>query len=151
MSPFDGFANLHPFFVHAPLVFIPTAAAMVWLGRAIRKEGFDTATLLVTLAGATGAIIALATGLQAASSAEAPALAEFVYKHKTNGIALTVVTTIATLVSLAEWRGWLTKKAWWLKGALLTWAAIGTVFSGHNGAVLVYRHGVAVQAPMAAR
>ena len=29
MSAFDGFVNFHPFFVHAPVVLIPTAAVMV--------------------------------------------------------------------------------------------------------------------------
>ncbi len=42
MRFFDGFANIHPFFVHAP-VLIPTAAAMVWLGRRIRTSGFELA------------------------------------------------------------------------------------------------------------
>ena len=29
MSAFDGFVNFHPFFVHAPVVLIPTAAVVV--------------------------------------------------------------------------------------------------------------------------
>lgn len=46
---FTGFANIHPFFVHTPLVLVPVAALMVWLGRKISQPGFDTAVLLLTV------------------------------------------------------------------------------------------------------
>jgi len=145
MSPFAGFVNLHPFFVHAPIVLVPSAAIMVWLGRRIRKEGFDTATFLVTIAAALTALVALASGLWASATVlHDGALAELVHKHQANGIALTAVTAVAALAAVAEWRGWVRRPIWWLRGALLTWAAIGVVFSAHNGATLVYLHGAAV-------
>ena len=50
MRFFDGFANTHTFFVHAPVVLIPTAAAMVWLGRRIRTRGFELGKYLITVA-----------------------------------------------------------------------------------------------------
>jgi hypothetical protein len=137
--------NHHPFFVHAPIVLIPLAAVMVWLSRAVRKEGFETATLLITLAGVAGALGALISGLLADGSFPADAmLAELVQKHEYNGIAVTVIGSVAALVSLAEWRGFLPKKVWWIKGALLTWCAIGCFTGGHSGAHLVYEHGAAV-------
>jgi uncharacterized membrane protein len=140
-----GFANLHPFFVHAPLVLIPTAAIMVWLGRMIRKDGFDTATFFITVAAALGALAAMASGLWTEGTfLRDQALDELVNKHAQNGIALTVIASVAGLLAVAEWRGWIGGRAWWLRGLLLTWAAIGAATGGHSGARLVYIHGVAV-------
>jgi uncharacterized membrane protein len=140
-----SFANVHPFFVHAPLVLIPTAALMVWLGRIVRKEGFDTATLLLTVAAALCALAAMTSGLLTDGTFPRPdSLNELLTKHEINGIVLTIVASVAALLSIAERRGWLGGRAWWLRALLLTWASIGAFTSGHNGAQLVYLHGAAV-------
>ena len=145
MTAFDGFANVHPFLVHAPLVLIPTAALMVWLGRKIGKEGFDTATALITVAAALCALAAMASGLWARETfPHDETIGALMKQHQINGIVLTAVASLAALLVVAEWQGWIGRRVWWLRGALLTWAAIGAFFSGHNGATLVYIHGAAV-------
>lgn len=86
MNSADGFLNVHPFFVHAPLVLIPLAAVMTWLGRKVRKDGFDTATLLITLAAALAALAAMGTGWSTKGTfPRDEALRELMEKHETNG------------------------------------------------------------------
>lgn len=151
----SGFANVHPFFVHAPLVFVPAAALLVWLGRRTPSEGFFRATLLVTFAAALGAWGALASGLVAAASlatgANGATLGELIGQHQIQGIVLTSITTAASVVALAEWRGWIGRRAWWVRGALLTWASLGVLATGHSGATLVYQHGAGVVAAAVAK
>jgi uncharacterized membrane protein len=152
MSIFEGFANFHPFFVHAPLVLIPTAALMLWLRRFVAKEGFDTATLGVTVAAALGALAAMASGFFAEGTFPSDArLGELVGKHQINGVVLTIIASVAALWALAEWRGLLGKRVWWIRALLLTWATIGAATGGHSGAKLVYVHGAAVAPVSSAR
>jgi hypothetical protein len=66
-------------------------------------------------------------------------------------IALTVVSKVPALVAIAEWRRVLGARAWWARALLLTWASTGVVFSGHNGATLIYLHGGAVAPVTAAK
>jgi uncharacterized membrane protein len=145
MTPLDGFANVHPFLVHAPVVLIPTAAIMVLVGRKVRKEGFDTATFLLTVAAAAGTVAALASGLSTDGTfPHDPHVGELIKKHEYNGIALTVITSVAALLAIAEWRRLVRIRLWWLRAALLTWASIGAMTAAHSGATLVYQHGAAV-------
>jgi uncharacterized membrane protein len=147
MSALHGFANIHPFFVHAPLVLIPTAAAMVWVGRAVRKDGFDTATLLITIAAALGALAAMTSGyLTDGTFVADEATRVLLNQHQINGTVLAIVSSLAALMAVAERRGLVGRRAWWLRAAILLWATVGVVFNGHNGAQLVYQHGVAVSA-----
>jgi len=139
------FANVHPFFVHAPLVLIPTAAAFLLIGRKVRTAGFSTATLLVTIAAAITALMATASGLVAEGTLRPdPALDVVLRQHKINGCIMPGIVTIAALLAIAETRGWLTPRAWWLRTALLLWATIGVVYIGHSGATMVFLHGAAV-------
>lgn len=139
--------NVHPFFVHAPLVLIPTAALLVWLGRKQPSDGWLRAIRLSVLGAWLGAVAALLSGLVANSTIVATgALAAMINQHQTNGIVLTAITSVAAILTLCEWRGWLSQRAWWVRGALLTWATIGVFTIGHSGATMVYRHGVGVQA-----
>jgi hypothetical protein len=85
----------------------------------------------------------LSTGVSFAHDAAAAKLLE---QHQINGVVLAIIASVAALLALAEWRGLVGKRVWWLRAAILTWAAIGAVFSGHNGAKLVYQHGAAVVA-----
>jgi hypothetical protein len=57
---------------------------------------------------------------------------------------LAVVSSVAALIALAEWRGLVGRRARVLRAALLIWMSVGTIYSGHNGAQLVYLHGTAV-------
>jgi hypothetical protein len=140
------FANLHPFFVHAPLVLLPTATIGVWLGRRIRKEGFELASLLLTVAAALGALSALVSGLGTDGTFPRDALLdELVRKHQYNGIAVTVIASLAAVLALVERRGLVGSRAFWVRALLLTWASIGVVTAGHSGASLVYLHGAAVK------
>jgi uncharacterized membrane protein len=145
MSIFDGFVNIHPFFVHAPVGLIPIAATMIWVGRKIKKDGFDTATFLIVVAAALASIASMLSGLQASDTVpQDAALAELVWQHKINSIVVTIVTSVVALLAIADWRRWIKWRLWWVRGALLTWAAIGVAFSAHGGATLVYKHGAAV-------
>jgi uncharacterized membrane protein len=141
----DGFLNIHPFFVHAPLVLLPLAAIMTWLGLLLRKDGFDTATRLITLAAALSALAAMGSGLSAKGSFPVnAALGALMAKHESNGIVLTVLSSIAALLAIGQWRGILGKRSFCVRTAILTFVAIGVFFSGFMGAQMVYLHGAAV-------
>jgi uncharacterized membrane protein len=140
-----SFANVHPFFVHAPLVLIPLAAVMSALGRRIKQPGFDLAVLLITVGAALGALAAMVSGLTApATFAQSAAMAETLQKHQINGVILGAVSSLIALLAIAEWRGLGKNWLWWVRMALLVWVSVGAVFSGHNGARLVYQYGAAV-------
>jgi hypothetical protein len=132
--------NLHPFFVHAPLVLIPLAAVFVWFRRA------NGLTLFVTVAAAIAALVAMASGLVALDTIVVePGFAEVLRQHRINGIVLAAVSSVAAMLAVAEWRGWITARAWWVRALVLTWMSVGTFYAGHSGATLVYVHGVAVK------
>lgn len=140
-----GFLNYHPFFVHLPLVLIPVAAVTTWLGRKIKKEGFDVATAMASVAAAVGGLLALASGWVAERTvASEGALAQLMEKHEMNGIVVTAIACVVAMLTVAQRRGWLGARTWWPRAVLLTFAAIGVVFSGQMGAEMVYLHGAGV-------
>jgi hypothetical protein len=55
-----------------------------------------------------------------------------------------MATRVAAVVAMMEWRGWISRRIFWLRAALITWAAIGTVFSAHVGAQMVFLYGAGV-------
>ena len=149
MTALDGYANFHPFFVHAPLAFIPLALVMTVLGRRNRDAGFNRATLLVTVAAGLTALVAMATGLRATNTLTGAPLGLPLDQHQINGCALGIVCGISALLATGEWLGWLGNRAWWLRAAMIAWCTIGCFFCGHSGAKLVYQHGAAVMSASA--
>src|ERR1039458_7561338 len=86
--------------------------------------------------------MAMLTGLQARATVSRDALlADLMQEHLTNGVAVTMATCVAAVVAMMEWRGWISRRIFWLRAALITWAAIGTVFSAHVGAQMVFLYG----------
>ena len=125
--------NIHPFFVHAPLVLIPLTALFVVLTRFIRRDGFELAALLINAGAALAAIAAMWTGYVAKDSVTAnPAFAELLTQHQINGSILPGIITVVAALSFAQWRGWLKGWAFWLRLALLIWATVGTFYGGHS-------------------
>ena len=112
---------------------------MLWLGRRIRTRGFELGTHVITVAAPATALMAMLRGLQARATVSRDALlADLMQEHLTNGGAVTMATCVAAVVAMMEWRGWISRRIFWLRAALITWAAIGTVFSAHVGAQMVF-------------
>jgi uncharacterized membrane protein len=140
-----SFLNLHPLFVHAPLVLVPLAAVMTWLGHAVRKDGFDLATLLITVAAAVTAVLALVSGWWAEGTFPAnPAMHDLMENHETLAVVVTTTTAIAALLAFVAWRGVGGARVFWARGGVLTFATLAVLVGGHWGAQLVYLHGAAV-------
>ena len=134
MALLSAFANVHPFFVHAPLVLIPATALMTWAGRWMREGGFETATRLLVVAAALGAVAAMTSGLltDGTFAHDAP-LGAIIRQHEINGIVVTAILSVTALVTIAEWRRMIPSRLWWIRAALLTWATVGTFTIGHSG------------------
>lgn len=145
MNPTSGFLNLHPFFVHVPLVLLPLAAVMGVLGRKAGNEGFETATRLITLAGAIGGVTAVFSGWAADGSFHTtPALRALIEQHEVSGLAAAGLAAVAAGIAVAQLRGAAAPWLLWARTGLLAFAAVAVVIGGHQGAQLVYLHGAAV-------
>ena len=141
----SDFANLHPMVVHLPIVLLFVALATQIASFFTWKPQLDVMTLLTLLGGVIGAFLAAevfhphARGLDAA--------AQHIYEeHDTYASWTLWLSVVALIMKAASY--WFLKGKLWLEIVLtvvLAGSAAAVAFAAHEGAALVYIHGVGVQ------
>lgn len=139
--------NIHPVFVHFPLVLLPLAlvfqALAAWRGR----DDWQQTALWLLYLGTAGAILAVLTGRQAEEHVFVPEPAWEVIELHENLMYVTTGLAVALSAAAFALRRRLTRKvqALLLVGLLVltTVLAVGA----DRGGQLVYQYGVSVQKP----
>jgi len=136
--------NLHPVFVHFPLVLLPLSFLFLLLGRLKKREDFQRAAVWLLYLGTLGAVAAAGTGLLAEEKVSVPAAADEVIElHEFLGKVAAGLALVLSGLSLAG-RRW---KVPGLPAVLLVGLLIlsGILALGADrGALLVYHYGVSV-------
>lgn len=139
--------NLHPVFVHAPVVLLPFALAFQALAVWRRREDWQRVALWLLYLGTLGALAAAATGLLAEETVEHPEAAhEVIGLHKTLMLTTTGLAAALSAVAFALRRHLARGVQILLLGGLLLVNGM-LVVGADRGGQLVYQYGVAVQQP----
>jgi len=147
---FPGLAaleNLHPVFVHFPLVLLPLALVFQLLGMLRKSHEWQRVALVLLVLGTVGAAAAVLSGLEAEEEVEVPeAAVEAIEQHEIlmkicGGFAL-LLTVLGLLGRRFEARA---MPVILLAGLALLNGLL--VIGADRGALLVYKHGVSVAKP----
>lgn len=137
--------NLHPVFVHFPLVLLPLSFVFLLLGRLKKWDNFELMGLWLLWLGTLGALAAAGTGLLAEEQVSVPAAADAVIElHETLGKLSAGLALVLSVLSLVG-RRW---KVPGLSTALLVGLLLlsGMLAVGADrGGLLVYHYGVSVR------
>jgi uncharacterized membrane protein len=137
--------NLHPFFVHFPLVLWP-AALVFWVVGAKRggAGAWRTGSLLL-MAAVFLATAPIATGLAAEEQFHdhAQPWMEKIHVHRNFMIGTTVAAALVLSLAFTRWAR--TSKGRWVLVILLALVNVAGVLGGDRGAELVLRHGVGTE------
>ena len=140
-----GMENLHPLFVHFPVVLLPLALLFQALGMARRREELQRAAAWLLYLGTLGALAAAGTGLLAAGKVEVPdAAIEVIELHEFLMLSTTGLAVALALVA-GLGRRWIPQAVpkILLVGLLLLSGVLAV--GADRGAQLVYQFGVSVQ------
>lgn len=140
----DTAAEAHAAFNDLPAALLVTAVLFQLLGVLLKKEALRAAGFWMLIAGAVGALAAVATGLRAEATIEHGSAAHMIMeRHETLAITMTVI-----FVGLAVWAGWRgNRMAKWETPTFLTLSVLGALllfYVGHLGGSLVFRYGAGV-------
>lgn len=137
--------NLHPVFVHFPLVLLPLALLFQVLALARKRDDLGRVALWLLWLGTLGALAAAGTGLLAVEKVQAPEAAEAVIElHEDVGKLVAGLALLLSVLSLAGQR-------WKMPGLPVVLLVGLLVVSGllavgaDRGGLLVYKYGVSVQ------
>ena len=134
--------SLHPLFVHFPLAFWPTALLFMAVGLFFNKERVLAAGRIMLYLATASAVVALLFGFLAASElGHASAGHEFVHVHRNWMVTGTVLSVVASGVSLL-FRNSTRPAARWGAAATLALTVAVTTLGADRGALLVYKYGV---------
>jgi uncharacterized membrane protein len=137
--------ELHPSLVHAPLVLLPTAAALEVLAasrrRWLRGRIFGAAARQLWWGVAGSGLLAGAAGMAASQEVAVhdPRARDAMWVHGIGNVAV-----VLAALGLAAWRT--TRRASPASAALGAGAALGALYTAWLGGELVYGHGVGVKA-----
>jgi len=134
--------NLHPLFVHFPVVLWVLAPLFLVVGTLRDRAGLVASGRWLLYLGAAASVIALATGYLATDAMDHNAPGhEFVHYHKNFMIAAPVSGAVAAAAAFA-----LRRRAEVLYRWIVVGLAVGTMattmLGADRGAELVYRHGI---------
>ena len=153
---------VHPLVVHFPIALLLLAPLFVvlWLIQPERWRLFGVAALVLMLAGATGAIVAAATGEESAEKIEktlTPAVHDMLDEHEelgetTRNLFGVLTVVFAALLMLPRWMGRRmtpTSMRMVLLVYVVLYGAAGTVLvrAGHAGGRLVHEFDTHVEWP----
>lgn len=139
--------NLHPVFVHAPVVLLPLALVFQALAVAWRREEWQRIALCFLYLGTLGALAAAGTGLLAEETVEHPEAAhEVIELHETLMLTTTGLAVLLSVVALALRRRLTRSVQILLLGGFLVLSGL-LVVGADRGGQLVFQYGVAVQQP----
>jgi uncharacterized membrane protein len=155
LPPLPPWAGLHPVVVHFPIALLLAAPVLVVLSLIVRRHraGLGVASLVLMLAGTTGAFLAVATGEAADELAErVPGAHATLEQHEELAETVRVVFSALTIgfagilaVPLVRRREWPPRLyAALVSGFLLLYAGGAVVLTNaaHLGGQLVHRYGV---------
>ena len=142
---FKGFPNLHPLFVHFPIVLLLIAAiAQIAVLFFPGNKQLNWLSFLLVAAGCVGAFIAIKTATHVSGEADERALIIF-EQHQLYGQLTFYISLGAAMIRFISFQ-WFTKK--WVEIFLtITYITIGALvtITAHHGAQMVYLYGVGPQ------
>lgn len=139
--------NIHPLFVHFPIVLWAVATLFLVIGAARRRDDVTACGRWLLYLGAASSIVGLITGYVATDSMDHGAPGhEFIHDHKNYMIAATVMGVVTAVAAFAlRWRAESVERQrigrWIVVGfAVATMAT--TMLGADRGANLVFEHGI---------
>ena len=144
-NPFDGFHNLHPLFVHFPIVLLLLAAVAQLLVVVYPKNStYKRISLFLIAFGCLGAFIAIKNVAHISGDADDKAI-EIFEVHQRFGQITLYLSLFATILRLVFFKAM--AKKWMEYILLLLFFIISIVvsYTGHLGATMVYKYGVGPQ------
>lgn len=146
MPGVSSMANVHPLVVHFPIAFLVAFFIVDLIGTLIKKDSWRQLASGLLYLGAIGAAMAVVAGLMAAGSVEHGDNVHLIMlRHKTFGLSilcLSVVLSIWRLLSRGSIKGGV-NIVFLVLAALLN---ILVILGADLGGLMVYKHGVAVEA-----
>jgi uncharacterized membrane protein len=141
----DGVANLHPLFIHFPIVLLPVAGLLHFLPKAEGWSWTAPAARWSLWLGTASALIAIASGYLAADSLGHDSLGhDFVHIHRNFMVATGIVAVaVSTVAAVLRNRSDATSR--WIIGVGLIALSCVLMLGSDRGATLVYRYGMGVQ------
>ena len=164
LPPIPPPGGAHPSVVHLPIGLLIAAPVLVVLSLVVwrLRQGVALAALAVMAMGATGAILAVRTGHEAADhamkTAAGAAAKDLIEQHRSAGerartgaLILVVAYAFVAVVPVVRGKEWTKKNDLFLHGGFLAAYAMGLLYiahAAHLGGRLVHERGV--HAPIAA-
>lgn len=136
--------NLHPLFVHFPIVLLPLFFVMDVLGAITKKDAWRAYASLLLYTGTAFALVTVVTGLLAAKSVpHGEAVHEIMETHE--HLAILILLLSATL---SVWRinmqNAVQESVHYVFLSFAGLVALLLIFTADLGGLMVYQHGVAV-------
>ena len=146
MPGVTSLVNVHPLLVHFPIAFLMAFFIVDLLGTLIKKDSWQQLASGLLYLGTIGAAMAVVAGLMAAGSVEHGDNVHLIMqRHKTFGLSILCLSVVLSI--------WRLLSAGVIKGGanivFLTLAAllnILVILGADLGGLMVYKHGVAVEA-----
>lgn len=139
--------NVHPLFVHIPVVLLPLALAFQVAAVWQQRQDCQQAALWLLLLGTLGALASAGSGLLAEAEVTVPEPAwDVIELHKMLMLVVTALAVLLSLVALVRRRRLTARLRVFLLVGLLVLSGV-LVVGAHRGGQLVYQYRVGVHSP----
>jgi uncharacterized membrane protein len=130
--------RLHPVVVHFPIAFILLAAAIEMVRIKWDRPGFSDFVTLLLVAGALGALVVSATGLEFSHDYYPPPSKQWMLAwHRWLGLSTTILAGVAAVVAW-NFKTAATARKIWLRRTVILLAALVLIVTAHFGALMVW-------------